>query len=138
MRIFECEGVYVSVWVEGWLYGVATISRLLKIIGLFCKRTLQKRLYSAKETYNFKEPTYRSHPIASQVLPSRTSASHVMLFGTDVFVSLLFAMGAECLSLWCRDCRCRLQHSAIHCITLQHTATHCNTVRHTVTHCNTL
>jgi len=34
---------------------VATISRLLKIIGLFCKRTLQKRLYSAKETYNFKE-----------------------------------------------------------------------------------
>jgi len=23
-----------------------------KIIGLFCKRTLQKRLYSAKETYN--------------------------------------------------------------------------------------
>ena len=34
-------------------YGVATISRLLKMIGLFCKRALQKRLYSAKETYNF-------------------------------------------------------------------------------------
>ena len=44
-------------------YGVATISRLLKIIGLFCKRALQKRLYSAKETYDFKEPTNRSHPI---------------------------------------------------------------------------
>ena len=44
-------------------YGVATISTLLKIIGLFCKRALQKRLYSAKETYNFKEPTNRSHPI---------------------------------------------------------------------------
>jgi len=29
--------------------GVATISRLLKIIGLFCKRALQKRRYSAKE-----------------------------------------------------------------------------------------
>jgi len=43
--------------------GVATISRLLKIIGLFCKRALQKRRYSAKETYNFKEPTNRSHPI---------------------------------------------------------------------------
>jgi len=26
-------------------YGVATISRLLKIIGLFCKRALEKRLY---------------------------------------------------------------------------------------------
>jgi len=36
-------------------YGVATISRLLKIIGLFCTRALEKRLYSAKETYNFKE-----------------------------------------------------------------------------------
>jgi len=28
------------------IYGVATISRLLKIIGLFCKRALYKRLYS--------------------------------------------------------------------------------------------
>ena len=44
-------------------YGVATISMLLQIIGLFCKRALQKRLYSAKETYNFKEPANRSHPI---------------------------------------------------------------------------
>ena len=32
--------------------------------GLFCKRALWNRLYSAKETYNFKEPTNRSHPIA--------------------------------------------------------------------------
>ena len=31
-------------------YGVATISRLLQMIGLFCKRALSKRLYSAKET----------------------------------------------------------------------------------------
>jgi len=44
-------------------YGVATISRLLQIIGVFCKRALWKRLYSAKETYNFKEPTRRSHSI---------------------------------------------------------------------------
>ena len=29
------------------VYGVATISRLLKITDLFCKRALQKRLYSA-------------------------------------------------------------------------------------------
>ena len=44
-------------------YVVATINRLLKIIGLFCKRALLKRRYSAKETYNFKEPTNRSHHI---------------------------------------------------------------------------
>jgi len=46
-----------------YAYGAATISRLLKIIGLFYKRALQKRRYSAKETRNFKEPTNRSHPI---------------------------------------------------------------------------
>jgi len=44
-------------------YGVSTISRLLKILGLFCKRDLWKRWYSAKETYNLKEPTNRSHPM---------------------------------------------------------------------------
>ena len=31
--------------------------------GLLCKRALQKRLYSAKETYVLKEPTNRSHPV---------------------------------------------------------------------------
>jgi len=45
------------------IYGVATISRLPKIIGLFCKRAPQKSLYSAKETCNFTEPTHRSHPM---------------------------------------------------------------------------
>ena len=48
-------------------YGVATISRLLKIIGLFCKRALYKRRYSAKETYDLKEPTTCSHPIVNTV-----------------------------------------------------------------------
>jgi len=48
-------------------YGVATISRLLKITGLFCKRALWKRRFSAKETYDFKEPTNRSHPIGSRI-----------------------------------------------------------------------
>jgi len=43
-------------------YGVATISRLLKIIGLFCKRAPQKRLYSAKETYDLKEPELVATP----------------------------------------------------------------------------
>jgi len=43
--------------------GVATICRLLQIIGLFCKRALWNRLYSVKDTSNFKEPTHRSHPI---------------------------------------------------------------------------
>jgi len=44
-------------------YGVAAMSRRLKIIGLSCKRALQTRRYSAKETYHFKEPTNRCHSI---------------------------------------------------------------------------
>ena len=47
------------------LCGVATISRLLKIIGLFCRRALSKRRFSAIETDNLKEPINRSHPIVS-------------------------------------------------------------------------
>ena len=44
-------------------YGVATVSRLLKIIGIFCR--ISSLLYGsfAKETHDFKEPTNRSHPI---------------------------------------------------------------------------
>ena len=45
------------------LYGVVAISRLLKTTGLFCRRALSKRRYSAEATYHFKEPTNRSHLI---------------------------------------------------------------------------
>jgi len=58
------SGAYICTSWEGRThYGVATISRLLKSIGLFCKRALQKKPIFSKETYNFKEPTNRSHPI---------------------------------------------------------------------------
>ena len=43
-------------------YGVATISRLLKIIGLSCRISSLLQGSYTKETYNFKEPTNRSHP----------------------------------------------------------------------------
>ena len=42
---------------------MALVSRIDTFIGLFCKRALQKRYYSAKETYDFIDPTNRSHPI---------------------------------------------------------------------------
>jgi len=53
-------------WAGNVCYEMATICRLLKIIGLFCKRALYKRQYSAKETCHFKEPTNRSHPICKK------------------------------------------------------------------------
>jgi len=54
--------IFANIEYNLW-YGVASISRLLKITGLFFNRALLKRLYSAKETYNLIEPTHRSHPI---------------------------------------------------------------------------
>jgi len=67
------------------LYGVPTISRLLRTIGLFCKRTLQKRVYSAKETYDFKEPTNCSHPIPThtQTHAETKTQSQVLWGGYD-------------------------------------------------------
>jgi len=49
-------------------YGVATVSRLLKMMDLFCR--ISSLLYGsfAKETYNFKEPTNRSHLIVSSAV----------------------------------------------------------------------
>jgi len=44
-------------------YGVATASRLHQIIGLFCRISSLLWGSFAKETYNFKEPTSRSHCI---------------------------------------------------------------------------
>jgi len=58
-NIFQKRPVYT----DSDLYGVAMICRLLKIECLFCKRALQKRPIFSKETYTFKEPTNRSHPI---------------------------------------------------------------------------
>ena len=45
------------------VYGVATISSLLKIIGLFCRISSLLQGSFAKETYNCKKATNRSHPI---------------------------------------------------------------------------
>jgi len=64
---------------------VATISGLLKMVGLFCKRALSKRLYSAKETYNLKESTNRSHPIhihkqALLIIQKAASTAHIDVF----------------------------------------------------------
>jgi len=44
-------------------------------MGLFYPRALLKRRYSAKETYNFKEPTNRCHPIARTRTPELKTPS---------------------------------------------------------------
>jgi len=47
---------------------VAAVGRIDEIIGLFCKRDLYERRYSAKETYDLIDPTDRSHPIGGAEL----------------------------------------------------------------------
>ena len=55
---------------------MASISRLLNIIGFFCKRALSNRLYSAIESYDLKRPTNRSHPIGGSPAVSRVRYTH--------------------------------------------------------------
>jgi len=59
-RVWAASESSAKVWAHAMscrlLMGLAH-SIPLRIIGLFCKRALSKRLYSAKETYHFKEPT---------------------------------------------------------------------------------
>jgi len=69
---------------------VATISRLLKSQGLFCKRAPSKREYSAEETYHLKEPTHRSHPITHQ------TKSQVQHYGLATISRLLKMVGLFC------------------------------------------
>jgi len=70
-HIWMSHGTYQWVMAYVIYYGVATISRMLKNIGLFCKRALQKRPVFCKETCIFKHPTHRSHPIATDGMPRR-------------------------------------------------------------------
>ena len=76
-HIYICKFTYTCENIYGYAYWVATVSRLLKIIGLFCKRALYKRRYSAKETYNFKESTNRSHPIALLALLEQLTFGYI-------------------------------------------------------------
>jgi len=115
-------------------FGVATVSRLLKIIGLFCKRALYKRRYYAQETYNFKEPTNRSHPILAfaetcQLFPKEDSLSEWERVCVVMCCKVL-----QSAAVCCNVCTTLpiLGCTATHFITLQHTATHCNTLFHTM------
>ena len=43
---------------------------------IFCIRALYKRMYSAKETHHFKEPTNRNHPIPHKPTASCSAYKH--------------------------------------------------------------
>jgi len=60
MPVSNVSSVYVCDMIQ---YGVATVSRIDEIIGLFCR--ILSLLYGpfTKETCNFIDPTNQSHPI---------------------------------------------------------------------------
>ena len=75
VSVIVCQ--YVSLCVFGF-YGVPTISKLLEIKGLFCRISSLVQGSFAKETYIFKEPTNRSHPILI-----RMTFHYTMIFSED-------------------------------------------------------
>jgi len=86
----RCVCMTVCVW---WLYAYRmTISRLIKIIGLFAKyRSLLQGSF-AKETYHFKEPTNRSHPIVWCVY--------------DCVCVMIVRTSLDCVCVWLYVCEC--------------------------------
>jgi len=102
-----------------------SVSRIDQIVGLFCKRALYKRRYSAKETYNF---------IALQ-----HTATHCSTHITRIQISTLRDREyvVRYTATHCNTNCNTLQHTATHCNTLQHAAAHCNALQHTASHCNT-
>ena len=73
-------------------YGVTTISRLLKIIGLFCRILSLLQGSFAKETYTLKEPTNCSHPIQKRIMRS----IYVMEY---TYMMRVYVMRLVCLAL---------------------------------------
>jgi len=63
-----CVCVCMHVCVRACMCVCVRARACVEIISLPCKRAQKKRLYSAKQTYNFKEPTNRSHHIVDLTL----------------------------------------------------------------------
>jgi len=114
--------------------GVATISRLLKLIGLFCKSALWKRLYSAKETYNFKAPTHRSHPKAVAHCSTLQQSKHTVTYGDILqYWTIRFnTLQHRPVALWVAEANVE------ETVSLGTTATYCHVPRHSATRCYSL
>ena len=98
-------------------YEVATISSLLKIIGLFCKRVVSKRLYCVRERYDCKEATILEPTMLEATILEATIRRHPIVRG----------IARECQLVQ----RCRLTIHITYTIASQYTS---HTHTHTHTH----
>jgi len=149
--VLQCVAVscsvlqYFAVYTVAVRYGVATISKRLKIIGMFCRISSLLWVSFAKETYNLIDPTNQSHPIHASC---KKSVFHPALPCCNAPVSVCCSM-LQCVS----ECVCA---TAVPCCNagvsdeprhareynMSHTCVSLTTspyfVQHTATHCNTL
>ena len=93
-------------------YVVASASRIDKIIGLFCKRDLWKRLYSAKETHNFIDPTNCSHPICINVDLSHMCTWRFFMYMKNL--TCILHVHEECLSSRCLNMHSHIIYIYLH------------------------
>jgi len=64
-RIFIC--ILTGRCISLYMYGMASVSKIDKIIGLFCRILSLWWGSFAKETYNFIDPTDQSHPTSTHI-----------------------------------------------------------------------
>jgi len=85
---------------------VATLSRLLKIICLFCR--ISSLLWGSfvQETYNFKEPTNRSHPIYDPCFYLHCNTTYVCMFTCRMHVRVNVHIARACVCICVRSCAC--------------------------------
>jgi len=115
-------------------YGVATVSRIDKSLGIFCRISSLLQGFFAKETYNFKEPTSR---IIARRCSGKVGEKYSGVNSIQNTPQHKAPHCTTCTTLHYTDThRNTPRHTETHCNTLQHTATHCNTLQHTVTHCD--
>ena len=93
----KCTMNRVASW-HSICYGVASVSRIDKNIGLFCKRDLYERLYSAKETYDLIDPTNRSHPIYTFI--SAYYSIYYTHCGFGPYIMACTSKHAMCVVIW--------------------------------------
>ena len=73
---------------------MATLSSLLQILGLFCRISSLLLGSFAKETFNFKEPTDRNHPITNIIDPLTISTVDHSWYYVD-----------DCMTMLTTDCK---------------------------------
>jgi len=82
-----CDMTPSDDWHDLFKYGLATVSRLLKFSGLFCRMSSVLWGSFAKGTYNFKEPTNCSHPIC---VKARSEVWSVGSLSSDVWYDYMY------------------------------------------------